>query len=91
MWVDVVRASGHAVESRIPLSPGWQISLEGALARVVHEKGDLALLFELPESLDWQVESAPFFPGFHQVVERSVLVGRGRTPVELRTRLRLQD
>jgi uncharacterized heparinase superfamily protein len=86
--VDVVRASGHAVESRLPLAPGWRVTLEGTTARASHEDDGGSLLIELPEALDWRVESAPFFPGFHRAVERAVLVGRGRTPVELRTRIR---
>ncbi len=88
--VDVVRASGHVVESRLPLAPGWRVTLEGRSARAEHEAGGAAICIELPEALEWRVESAPFFPGFHRAVERPVLVGRGRTPIELRTRIRLE-
>jgi uncharacterized heparinase superfamily protein len=91
LLVDVVRAEGHSVESRIPFAPGWQVTLVGRVAQVAHEAGGAPVTIELPEALIWEVEAAPFFPGFHRVLERCVLVGRGHTPLELRTRIAIAD
>jgi hypothetical protein len=43
----------------------------------------------LPDTLEWRVETAPFFPRFHEEVDRCVLVGRSDGPFEGTMRIRL--
>jgi len=79
---DVVRAGGHAVESRLPFAPEWNVELKGDRARCRHERARVAVEIELGGDLAWTVERAPFYASFHREVERDVLVGRGVTPCE---------
>ncbi len=89
--VDQVQAAGHRVESRWPLAPEWDVTLteEGAVLR--DRTDGRSLRFELADALDWTVERAPFYPRFHEEVERNVLVGRGHTPLEARFRIGVAD
>jgi hypothetical protein len=89
--VDVVRAAGHAVESRLPLAPEWEVELAGGVAVARHAEGGAGVRVELPEGLSWCVERAPFYPGFHREVERNVLVGRGHTPLDARIGIRIDE
>lgn len=85
---DAVRNGGHAVESRLPLAPEWSVELENEGARVRHADGTVVVI-ELAGELAWSVERAPFHPTFHAEIERSVLVGRGVTPVQSEIRFRV--
>lgn len=85
--VDRVQAAGHAAESRWPLAPEWDVTLEDSVAILRDAVDGRALRVELAEGLDWSVERAPFFPRFHEAVERNVLVGRGHTPLDARLRI----
>lgn len=79
---DRVEAIGKKITSRLPFAPGWSLeeAENGFIAR--HVAQILAVMIALPPGLEWSVESAPFFPTFHQEVERQVLVGRGETPID---------
>jgi hypothetical protein len=83
--IDRVEGTGTQVTSRLPLAPGWSVesvaNVEGGfVAR--HAAASLAVRISLPAGLTWSVESAAFFPTFHEEADRSVLVGRGETPVD---------
>lgn len=88
---DDVPAPGHDVVSRLPLAPGWQVGADGEDRVATHEATGRRVRFDLPAALDWRVESAPIFPTFHASTDRPVLVGRGRTPLEVRIRIALID
>ena len=85
---DRVAVTAGRVTSRLLLAPGW--SLEEAEGGFVarHAATALAVQILLPTTFKWSVESAPFYPTFHEEAERSVLVGRGETPVDSLIRIR---
>ncbi|MBB85425.1 MAG: hypothetical protein CL931_16575 [Deltaproteobacteria bacterium] len=86
---DIVRESGHAVESRLPIAPEWDVEWRGDHARCRHEAGDLTVEIRFEGGLAWSVERGPFHPSFHREVERFVLVGRGVTALESRIEIRI--
>lgn len=86
------RGPGVEVVARWPLAPDWQVTLgEDGTRRVARAEAPAAppIEIELPASLDWRVEPAACHPGFHREAMRSVLVGRGRAPLEATTRFRI--
>ena len=88
--VDRVEGAPVELTSRWLLAPGWEVELGEGTARVwlFEEEGVApALSFELSPELAWSVERGPCFPSFGQERERSILVGRGRAPLEARLRI----
>ena len=84
-----MRESGHAVESRLPIAPEWDVEWRGDHARCRHEDGNLTVEIRAEGGLAWSVEHGPFHPSFHREVERFVLVGRGVTALESRIEIRI--
>jgi hypothetical protein len=83
--IDRVLGANASVVSSLPIAPGWNLTpLEGGMiARKMSEQsGPLVVQIDLPKGLDWTIERAPFYPTFHEEVERDVLVGRGQTPLD---------
>ena len=65
------------LRATLPLAPGLEPLLDGTRATLAGPGGS-ALVLELPDALDWSVESGPYYPTFGREVTRAVLVGRGR-------------
>ena len=83
--IDRVIGASASVVSSLPIAPGWSLTpLEGGMiARKMSEQsGPLVVQIDLPKGFDWTIERAPFYPTFHEEVERDVLVGRGQTPLD---------
>ena len=82
--IDRVIDANVSVVSSLPIAPGWNLTpFEGGMIarKMFEQSGPLVVQIDLPKELDWAIERAPFYPTFHEEVERDVLVGRGQTPL----------
>ena len=89
---DRVSGACRSVASRLPIAPGWSVERVGDSALLRWRADPSArpgIRIALPDTLEWRVETAPFFPRFHEEVERCVLVGRSDGPFEGTLRIRL--
>lgn len=83
--IDRVIDANVSVVSSLPIAPGWNLTpFEGGMIarKMFEQSGPLVVQIDLPKELDWAIERAPFYPTFHEEVERDVLVGRGQTPLD---------
>ncbi|MFK7894213.1 MAG: heparinase II/III family protein [Myxococcota bacterium] len=77
---DCVEGPWNSLRSTLPIAPGWEVSLEGAIARAVwrgEAGGERIPPVEmiLTETLTWRVARGIYFPTFGVECERPVLVG----------------
>jgi hypothetical protein len=71
---DRIEGGPAAVRASLPLAPGLEPRLDGAVARIGLPAGG-SLRVELPETLTWRIQRAPYYPRFGEEQQRAVLVG----------------